>query len=101
MRVVACQVEIYNPNARGANGLAAGAPQWIDVIAKHMSLGLLALDIESNAAYPAIAKRYAEEKAGALTLRGIPYLCQPAAGLWELEANIAVWIRQLEKGKIT
>ena len=93
LHVIACQVEFYNPLATGKNGKGAGAPQWVDVIARHSDLGLLALDIEADVG--AAKPRFAAEKKAALALRGIPYLCQPPAGLWMLEANIAVWIRQL------
>ena len=92
LRVMACQVEIWNPDAKGKSGTAAGAPQWIDVIAKHMSLGLVALDIAVD---PRYASQFSEEKRAALAKRGIPYLVLEPAGLWELEARTAIWIRQL------
>jgi len=85
-------VEIWNPYATGKRGYSTGAPQWIDLIAKHPSLGLLAIDINPD---PRYGNKFATEKERGLAERGIPYLCMEPGGLWELEANMAVWIRKL------
>lgn len=97
LRLVACEVEIWNASATGKDGKARGAPQWVDTIAKHPTLGLLALDVaDEDYRY---GPRFADEKRAALSRRGIPYFVTPAAPLFEMQARLIRWVRELEKGK--
>ena len=95
LRLVGCEIEFFNPFSTGKAGNVSGAPQWVDVMVKHRTLGLLALDIEEDDYR--YTPRTREEKRKGLAARHIPYFSSPPAGLWMLEARLARWIHELER----
>ena len=97
LRVRACECEFYNPIATGKRDRSAGAPQWIDVVATHPQLGILAIDLLEPD--PRVRK-YHNEKQETLTRRGIPYLVCTGRALNDLRAEIIVWIMKLENERI-
>ena len=93
-----CEVEFFNPYATGQRELLIGTFNWIDVVASHPTQDILAIDLQEQDTRR--RARYAKEKARELRIRNIPYLVVVGPGLNAMHAEIAVWIRKLERGLI-
>lgn len=66
------ELELWNPYATGKNGLAEGAPQWLDIVAVTPK-GIIAVDLKDHN-NPTRDERYQEEKRLLLGDRGIHYI---------------------------
>jgi hypothetical protein len=88
-------VQFFNPHATGRLQNHNGTWQWIDLVASDPDLGLVAIDIREKDSR--FAKRFADEKRAGLTDRGIPYLVLKPAGLWDLEVEMIVWLREMKE----